>query len=205
MTTSFSEGIPDHPQVVFPDWSPYTDLEEAVHAYLRDPAIAMTSLTEVLGDRPVLGFTLERYVDDVGAVWQEVAVCDGERVILWHGEDTPSDGTGDTIAMTSSLRVVALSAVTEVGFRRRLTRFADGNVRAEGIDVYMLLTSLIEATVPPGNEGTAPIRHDALRFAKNVEDGGPGPMARLEEFGQLVASLTGRPAVGSPTSTALEG
>jgi hypothetical protein len=37
------------------------------------------------------------------------------------------------------------------------------------------------------------IRHDALRFGKTLDDGGPGQIARLEEFAQLVASLVGQP------------
>ena len=37
------------------------------------------------------------------------------------------------------------------------------------------------------------LRHDALRFGKTLDDGGPGQIARLEEFARLVASLVGRP------------
>ena len=33
---------------VFPDWSPYQDLESAARAYLRDPEIALESLSGVL-------------------------------------------------------------------------------------------------------------------------------------------------------------
>src|SRR5919108_5408386 len=106
---------------VFPDWSPYQDLESAARAYLRDPDIALESLTGVLRGASVLGFTLERFVNEVNGVWQEVVVCDGSRLILWHGEDV-APGEGPAGSMTSSLRVVPLSTVTEVGCRRRLTR-----------------------------------------------------------------------------------
>ena len=69
----------------------------------------------------VLGFTLERFVNEVNGVWQEVVVCDGSRLVLWHGEDVPPED-GPAGSMTSSLRVVPLSTVTEVGCRRRLHR-----------------------------------------------------------------------------------
>ncbi|MDZ5441727.1 hypothetical protein U2F26_03145 [Micromonospora sp. 4G57] len=175
---------------VFPDWSPYTDLESAARAYLRDPDVALEALGGVLRGASVLGFTLERFVNEVNGVWQEVVVCDGSRLVLWHGEDVPP-GEGPPGSMTSSLRVVPVSTVTEVGCRRRLTRADTGEIRVDSIDVYLLLTSLDEA--PPGDEMAAGPRHDALRFGKTLDDGGAGQIARLEEFARLVALVVGRP------------
>jgi hypothetical protein len=179
---------------VFPDWSPYPDLESAARAYLRDPDVALDALNGVLRGSVVMGFTLERFVNEVNGVWQEVVVCDGTRLILWHGEDVPP-GDGPAGSMTSSLRVVPLSAITEVGCRRRLTRTSTGQARVDSIDVYLLLSSLDEggAASGTGEEGTAVIRHDALRFGKTLDDGGSGQIGRLEEFARLVASLVGRP------------
>ena len=51
---------------------------------------------------------------------------------------------------------------------------------------------------PPGmaeEESRAALRHDALRFGKTLDDGGPGQIARLEEFSRVVASLVGRPTL----------
>ena len=186
---SFGGEIP----AVFPDWSPYQDLESAARAYLRDPEIALEALAGVLRGSSVLGFTLERFVNEVNGVWQEVVVCDGTRLILWHGEDVPP-GDGPAGSMTSSLRVVPLSAITEVGCRRRLTRTSTGQARVDSIDVYLLLSSLDEGGAgTPGEDGGALIRHDALRFGKTLDDGGSGQIGRLEEFARLVASLVGRP------------
>ena len=122
---------------VFPDWSPYPDLESAARAYLRDPDLALYALAGVLGGGSVLTFTLERFVNETNGVWQEVAACDGARLVLWHGEDIPP-GEGPTGGMTSSIR-------------------------------------------------------DALRFVKTIEDGGPGQIARLEDFALTVSALVGRP------------
>ena len=188
----FNSDIP----AVFPDWSPYQDLDSAARAYLRDPDIALDSLSGVLRGATVLGFTLERFVNEVNGVWQEVVVCDGTRLVLWHGEDVPP-GEGPPGAMTSSLRVVTLSAVTEVGCRRRLSRTPSGHVRVDSIDVYLLLTSLDEAAAGNGGseDGAPLLRHDALRFGKTLDDGGSGQITRLEEFAKLVASLVGRPMI----------
>ncbi|MEU8025736.1 hypothetical protein AB0B88_26365 [Micromonospora haikouensis] len=175
---------------VFPDWSPYPDLESAARAYLRDPDVALEALGGVLRGASVLGFTLERFVNEVNGVWQEVVVCDGSRLVLWHGEDVPP-GEGPPGSMTSSLRVVPVSTVTEVGCRRRLTRTDDGRIRVDSIDVYLLLTSLDEA--PPGDEIGGVPRHDALRFGKTLDDGGAGQIARLEEFARTVAAVVGQP------------
>jgi hypothetical protein len=179
---------------VFPDWSPYQDLDSAARAYLRDPEIALDALSGVLGGSSVLGFTLERFVNEVNGVWQEVVVCDGTRLVLWHGEDVPP-AEGPPGSMTSSLRVVALSAVTEVGCRRRLSRTPTGLVRVDSIDVYLLLSSLDETSAGSGAEDGPTIRHDALRFGKTLDDGGSGQIARLDEFARLVASLVGRPII----------
>lgn len=181
---------------VFPDWSPYHDLDSAARAYLRDPDIALDALAGMLGDATVLGFTLERFVNEANGVWQEVVVCDGHRLVLWHGEDMPDDGPAQV--MTSSLRVVPLSSVTEVGCRRRLTRLPSGEPRIDGLDVYLLLGSLDESGGGPvaGNEyHPTTVRHDALRFSKSLDDGGAGQVRRLEDFVRLVARLLGRPAV----------
>ena len=173
---------------VFPDWSPYLDLDAAARAYLRDPDVALDALGGVLAGAEVLAFTLERFVNEVNGVWQEVAVCDGSRMVLWHGEDVPP-GDGPVGSMTSSLRVVPLSTVTEVGCRRRLTRTASGGIRVDSVDVYLLLSSQDESQ-PDEHAGP---RHDALWFGKTLDDGGSGQIGRLEEFARVVASAVGRP------------
>jgi hypothetical protein len=181
----------DRLPVVFPDWSPYSDLESAARAYLRDPDLALDALGGVLLDHNVLSFTLERFVNETNGVWQEVAVCDGTRLLLWHGEDITADD--DTVgAMTSSIRVVPLSQVAEVGTRRRVRRAPDGAAVVDAIDVYVLLRSLDDGP-RPDEPGAPPVRQDALRFVKTLEDGGAGQIARLDEFARTVCALIGRP------------
>jgi len=191
--------ITDVTMPVFPDWSPYKDLESAARAYLRDPDLALDALGGVLAggvDDGIVAFTLERFVNEINCVWQEVAVCDGSRLVLWHGEDlAPDDGPPGS--MTSSVRVVPLSSVAEVGTRRRLRRDPDGTAHVDAVDVYVLLSSLDDSG-PPLNpdvpeERTALVRQDALRFVKTVGDGGAGQIARLEQFARTVSSLVGRP------------
>jgi hypothetical protein len=194
------QRTPDPSQAfVFPDWSPYTDLGEAAQAYFRDPEIAIGALEGALGaDGVVLGFTLERMVGDDGMVWQEAAVCDGRRLLLWHGEDVPeSEFTGG--AMTSAIRTIPLERITEVGYRQLLTRDEDGAAQLHGVDVYILLESLDEAGPSARDaEGGTVIRHDAIRLGKTADAGGQGQMDRLTAFAHLVGELAGCPAGAAP-------
>ena len=185
------QGFDSDLPAVFPDWSPYRDLDSAARAYLRDPDLALEALGGVLAGASVLGFTLERFVNDVNGVWQEVAVCDGRRLILWHGEDVPP-GDGPPGSMTSSVRVLPLSGVAEVGTRRRMQRGPNGTVRVDAVDVYVLLTSF-DDSASTAEEHPFGVRQDALRFVKTFDDGGAGQIARLEEFARLIASMVGRP------------
>src|SRR5437764_14229620 len=100
----------------------------------------MEALSGVLRGSVVLGFTLERFVNEVNGVWQEVVVCDGTRLILWHGEDVPP-AEGPPGSMTSSLRVGPLSAVTEVGCRHRRTRPSTGHAMVDRIDACAVASS----------------------------------------------------------------
>jgi hypothetical protein len=182
---------PPDVSAVFPDWSPYLDLDSAARAYLRDPEVALDALAGMLRGSPVYGFTLERFVNEVNGVWQEVVVCDGTRLVLWHGEDVPP-GEGPIGAMTSSLRVVPLSAVIEVGCRRRLVRDTGNQPVVDSVDVYLLLASIDDSG--PAEPAQAP-RQDSLRFSKALDEGGAGQIARLEEFARLIAGLIGRPVL----------
>jgi hypothetical protein len=185
-------AFPGDMPAVFPDWSPYQDLDSAARAYLRDPDLALEALAGVLAGGTVECFTLERFVNETNGVWQEVAVCDGTRLILWHGEDV-APGEGPSGSMTSSIRVLPLSVVTEVGSRRRLQRGPHGDVRVDAVDVYVLLSSFDDGAMAGSDDHLPVPRQDALRFVKTLDDGGTGQIARLEEFARIVASLVGRP------------
>ena len=94
--------------------------------------------------------------------------------------------------MTSSVRVLPLSVVTEVGTRRRMQR-VDNGIRVDAVDVYVLLSSFDDGTSSAAEEQPPLVRQDALRFVKTLDDGGAGQISRLEEFARIVSSLVGRP------------
>ncbi|HEY0485752.1 MAG TPA: hypothetical protein VGD72_05835 [Mycobacteriales bacterium] len=179
---------------VFPDWSPYRSLDDAAKAYLRDADLALDDIEAVLGDRQIAGFTLERVVMDDGRVWQEAAVCDGERLLLWHGEDVPDDGKG---AMTSAVRTIPLSSISEVGCRRHVERDDAGATTVTDVEVYALLRTIDESEETVTDEGAGSVfRHDAVRFGKNLQDVGPGQLERLSSFARLLSTLLGKTGAG---------
>jgi hypothetical protein len=181
---------------VFPDWSPYRSLDDAARAYLRDADLALDDLEAALGDRQVAGFTLERVVMDDGRVWQEAAVCDGERLLLWHGEDVGEERPG---AMTSAIRTIPLSSISEVGARRHVERDDAGSATVTDVEVYVLLRTIDEGEAMPTDDGTATVfRHDAVRFGKNVQDVGTGQLERLSAFARLLSTLLGNTPAGLP-------
>jgi hypothetical protein len=181
---------------VFPDWSPYRSLADAAAAYLRDADLALEDLEAVLGDRQIAGFTLERVVMDDGRVWQEAAVCDGERLVLWHGEDVPDDQNG---AMTSAVRTIPLTSISEVGCRRHVERDEAGTATVTDVEVYALLRTVDEGEAMATDDGTATVyRHDAVRFGKNVQDVGPGQLERLQSFARLLSTMLGNTRAGLP-------
>jgi hypothetical protein len=183
------ERPPGSGDFVFPDWSPYEDLDDAARAYLRDADVALDDLATVLGGREVLGFTLERVVMDDGRVWQEAAVCDGDRLVLWHGEDVPDSERG---AMTSAVRTIPLTSISEVGCRRHVERDESGATSVTDVEVYVLLRTVDEGEVVQTDDGTTAVfRHDAVRFGKNVQDVGPGQLDRLSSFARQLSTLLG--------------
>jgi hypothetical protein len=181
------------------DWSSYRRLDDAARAYFLHAEIALEAIDSVLGRRRVRGFTLERVVDltESGAsVWQEAAVCDGRRLILWHSEETADgDKPGGTL-LDSSVQVLPLDAVVHVGMRTLVGRDEQGRRTDRGVYLVVATGTPHEMTAVPGEAehaaATARFRPEAFRFSKSLEDGGPGQMARLTDFGRLLGRLVPR-------------
>ena len=186
----FGKGrTPGSGDFVFPDWSPYESLDDAARAYLRDADLALEDLAAVLDGREIVGFTLERVVMDDGRVWQEAAVCDGERLVLWHGEDVPES---ERATMTSAVRIIPFTSISEVGCRRHVERDDAGATSVTDVEVYVLLRTVDEGEVVQTDDGTTAVfRHDAVRFGKNVQDVGPGQLERLSTFARQLSALLG--------------
>jgi hypothetical protein len=179
------------------DWSPYSRLRDAAGAYFLHSEIALDAIAGVLGRRRVRGFTLERVVDLTEAgvsVWQEAAVCDGRRLILWHSEElADAQAPGGTV-LDSSVQVLPLDAIGHVGMRTLVSQDERGRRVDRG--VYLVLATVMpnELSAVPGDPDSplpvsAKVRPESFRFSKSLDDGGAGQIARLIDFGNLLGRL----------------
>lgn len=179
------------------DWSPYERLDDAAQAYFLHADVALDAITGVMGRRRVRGFTLERVVDlsEAGtSVWQEAAVCDGRRLILWHSEELADDDAPGGTVLDSSVQVLPLNAIGHVGMRTLVGRDEHGRRVDRGVFVVLATAMPHELSAVPAGEadGTvaaARFRPEAFRFSKSLDDGGPGQIARLIDFGRLLGRL----------------
>lgn len=184
------------------DWAPYPRLADALRAYLRDADAALDALAGVVDPDDVRAFTCERVETTQTwgeSLWQEVAVTDGRRLVLWHGEDewsedTDPTGTGER-TFSSSLRTVPLSAIVDQGLRHRFRVEADGTRTMYSVMLYLAtqtpersLTELSEATE------TRTVQYvETYRFSKSVNDGGLAQMQRLLQFGRALSRFADAP------------
>ena len=182
------------------DWSSYERLPDAARAYFLHADVALEAIQGVLGRHKVRGFTLERVVDlnEAGtSVWQEAAVCDGRRLILWHSEElADGDAPGGTV-LDSSVQVLPLDAIEHVGMRTLVGRDEQGRRVDRGVYLVVATGTPQELSAVPADGDSALVsaarfRPEAFRFSKSLDDGGPGQIARLTEFGRLLGRLVPR-------------
>lgn len=178
------------------DWAPYLQLEDAVRAYIRDPDVALDELAGVVDPADVRSFTCELVPSAQlwgEALWQEVAVTDGRRLILWHGDDEVDDDRPDALMFSSSLRTIPLSAIVDLGLRQRFRTEPDGSRTMYTVMLY-LSTQTPEKSVTELAEAnqTRTVQYvETYRFSKSVTDGGLAQMERLLQFGRTLSRAVG--------------
>lgn len=174
------------------DWAPYQRLSDAVRAYIRDADAALEALSGVLDLAAAQAFTLERVATTQPwgeSLWQEVAVTDGRRLILWHGDDEVDDDRPDMRLFSSSVRTIPLAAIVDQGLRNRFRIEPNGQRTMHAVLLYLStqtpersMTELTEA-----NETRTVQYVETYRFSKSVSDGGLAQMQRLLQFGRALS------------------
>ena len=194
--------MPDPRQHTPQDWAPYGRLDDAVRAYIRDADAALDALSGVLDPAAVLAFTCEQVAstkDWGSSLWQEVAVTDGHRLVLWHGDDEADDEHPGGLMFSSSLRTIPLAAIVDQGLRNRFRVEPDGSRTMHAVMLY-LSTQTPERTVTepvadlgPASETRTVQYVETYRFSKSVTDGGLAQMQRLLQFGRALSRVAGNP------------
>ena len=184
-----------HPRQHVPqDWAPYPLLDDAVRAYIRDADAALEALGGVVDEASVVAFTCERVSSTQSwgeSLWQEVAVTDGRRLILWHGDDEVDDDRPETPMFSSSIRTIPVTAIVDQGLRHRFRTEPDGSRTMQAVMLYLStqtpersMTELSEA-----NETRTVQYVETYRFSKSVTDGGLAQMQRLLQFGRALSHI----------------
>ena len=174
------------------DWAVYQGLEDGLNAYLRDADAAIESITGVVDVNDIVAFTCERVASTQSwgeSLWQEVAVIDRSRLILWHGDDEESDEVPGEVMFSSSLRTIPLTAIVDQGLRTRYSHDENGERLLHSVMLYLSTQtperSITELTEDAGTRTTQYV--ETYRFSKSISDGGRGQMQRLTQFGRALS------------------
>jgi hypothetical protein len=79
------------------DWAPYTTVDEAARVYLRDPELALDQLRSLVDFSAIKSFIMSRGATEEHwgeALWQEIVLTDGRRLIMWRADDELSSAEG---------------------------------------------------------------------------------------------------------------
>ena len=178
------------------DGAAYPTLEAEVRGYLRDAAAALDAIYAVVGAPEIVSFSCEMVESTQPwgeSVWQEVAVTDGRRLILWHGEEEAAADGAPSPVFISSLRTIPLTAIADQNLRLLYGLDDEGQQSLQTVSLRLSTQtperSLTELTEESGARSTQYV--ETYWFSKSLNDGGPDQMVRLIEFGHALSRSAG--------------
>ncbi|MGE2721623.1 hypothetical protein [Mycolicibacterium celeriflavum] len=174
------------------DWAPYSSVEEAARVYLRDPDLALDQLRSVV-DLPTIrsfimsrGYTDEPWGDEDQALWQEVVLTDGHRLIMWRADDElASAGDRDRRVLNASVRTILLSTITDHVLTAEYEVLDDDTRRLSEVRLRMYTQLITRSRQKSATESD--IYCESFRYYKSVDNGGLAQMQRLLQFGRVLS------------------
>jgi hypothetical protein len=171
------------------DWAPYSSVDEAAKVYLRDPDLALDQIRSVV-DLPTIksfimsrGFTEESWGE---ALWQEVVLTDGHRLIMWRADDEMSNsGERERRVLNASVRTILLSSITDQVLTAEYERVDDGTRRLSEVRLRMYTQLVTRSRQKSATE--TDIYCESFRHHKSVDNGGLAQMQRLLQFGRVLS------------------
>jgi hypothetical protein len=176
----------DEPQ----DWAPYSSLEEAAKVYLRDPVVALDQLRAVVEFTAIKSFIMSRGTTNESwgeAVWQEVVLTDGHRLIMWRADDemsTTSDRERRRL-LQASVRTIVLSSITDHILTAEFEVLDDGTRRLSAVRLRLYTQLITRSRQRTATE--ADLYCESFRYTKAVDNGGLAQMERLLQFGRVLS------------------
>jgi hypothetical protein len=171
------------------DWAPYSSVEEAAKVYLRDPDLALDQIRSVVDLSAIKSFIMSRGFTDESwgeALWQEVVLTDGQRLIMWRADDEMStSGERERRVLNASVRTILLSSITDQVLTAEYERLDDGTRRLSEVRLRMY-TQLVTRSRQKSVTETD-IYCESFRYYKSVDNGGLAQMQRLLQFGRVLS------------------
>jgi hypothetical protein len=165
---------------------------DAARVYLRDPELALEQLRAVVDLPEVRSFIMSRgtagdaWDDGEPALWQEVVLTDGVRLIMWRADDSVA-GTGDRErrVLDASVRTILLSSITDHVVTTEYEVLGDGTRRLSEVRLRMYTQLVTRARQKSATE--TDLYCESFRFHKTVDHGGLAQMQRLLQFGRVLS------------------
>jgi hypothetical protein len=171
------------------DWAPYSSVEEAAKVYLRDPDLALDQIRSVVDLPAIKSFIMSRGFTDESwgeALWQELVLTDGHRLIMWRADDEMSTaGERERRVLNASMRTILLSSITDQVLTAEYERLDDGTRRLSEVRLRMY-TQLVTRSRQKSVTETD-IYCESFRYYKSVDNGGLAQMQRLLQFGRVLS------------------
>jgi len=175
------------------DWAPYSSVEEAANVYLRDPDLALDQLRSVVDLAAIKSFIMSRGTTEESwgeaaeqALWQEVVLTDGHRLMMWRADDELSTaGDRERRVLNASVRTILLSTITDHVLTTEYEVLGDDTRRLSEVRLRMY-TQLVTRSRQKSATDTD-IFCESFRYLKSVDDGGLAQMQRLLQFGRVLS------------------
>jgi hypothetical protein len=172
------------------DWAPYSSVEEAARVYLRDPELALDQLRSLVDFAAIKSFIMSRGATEEAwgeALWQEIVLTDGRRLIMWRADDelSSAEGRESRRILDASVRTILLSTITDHILTTEFEILDDGTRRLAEVRLRMY-TQLLTRTRQKSAVDTD-LFCESFRYTKTVDNGGLAQMQRLLQFGRMLS------------------
>jgi len=171
------------------DWAPYSSVEEVARVYLRDPDLALDQIRSVIDLAAIKSFIMSRGSSEESwgeAVWQEVVLTDGLRLIMWRADDeTTVVGERERRILDASVRTILLSTLTDHVLTTEYDVLDDGTRRLSEVRLRVYTQLITRARRRSATDSD--IYCESFRFHKSVDNGGLAQMQRLLQFGRVLS------------------
>ena len=171
------------------DWAPYSSVEEAAKVYLRDPELALDQLRSVIDLSAIKSFIMSRGATEESwgeAIWQEVVLTDGRRLIMWRADDELSTADDrERRVLSASVRTILLSTITDHVLTAEYEVLSDDSRRLSEVRLRMYTQLVTRSRRKSATE--TDIYCESFRYYKSVDNGGLAQMQRLLQFGRVLS------------------